>query len=56
MDVSILAGYTGFWKWQVKKHLNPSIFKELSDRKLQKYAEVFNVTVDELKTMTAHAS
>lgn len=56
MDISILAGYTGFWKWQVKKHLNPSIFKKLPDKKLLKYAEVFNVTVQELKTMNVHES
>jgi len=56
MDVAILAGYTGFWKWQVKKHLNPYIFKKLPVKKLEKYAEVFNITVDELKTMSLHAS
>ena len=21
MDVGIIAGYTGFWKWQVKRHM-----------------------------------
>jgi hypothetical protein len=56
MDISIMAGYTGFWKWQVKRHLNPSVFKKLSNKKLLKYAELFNVSVDELKTMEVHAS
>jgi hypothetical protein len=54
MDVPIVAAYSGFWKWQVKKHLKPSSFKKLSDNKLKKYAEAFNVSVDELKTMNIH--
>lgn len=56
MDVQILAGYTGFWQWQVKRHLKPDVFAGLSEKKLQKYAEVFNVNVDELKTMNINES
>lgn len=51
MDMSILAGYTGFWQWQIKKHLKPEGFKNLSDKKLQRYAEVFNVSISELQNM-----
>jgi hypothetical protein len=54
MDVSILAGYTGFWKWQIKRHLKPGVFNTLSDKKLKKYAEAFNIKVEDLKTMTVH--
>ena len=54
MDIEILAGYSGFWQWQVKKHLKPDVFKKLSDKKLQKYADAFNVKVEDLKTMTVH--
>lgn len=54
MDVAILAGYTGFWKWQVKRHLKPAVFNTLSEKQLKKYAEAFNTTVGDLKTMTIH--
>jgi hypothetical protein len=54
MDINILSDYTGFWKWQIKRHLTPWGFKKLSDKNLQKYAEAFNVKVDDLKTMTVH--
>jgi hypothetical protein len=54
MDIGILADYTGFWKWQIKRHMKPAVFNKLSDKKLQKYAEAFNVKVDDLKTMTVH--
>jgi|SRR5579862_654113 len=56
MDVSIVAGYTGFWKWRVKRHLKPSIFNKLSNKILLKYAEVFNVSLNEFKTMKVDAS
>ena len=51
MDLSILADYTGFWKWQIKRHLKPKVFKTLSDKKLQRYADVFNVSIANLKSM-----
>jgi hypothetical protein len=54
MDMGILADYTGFWKWQIKRHLRPEVFNKLSSKKLQKYAEAFNVKVEELKTMNVH--
>ena len=54
MDIGILASYTGFWKWQIKRHLKPGVFKSLPDKKLRRYAEVFNVSVDDLKNMNVH--
>jgi hypothetical protein len=54
MDLSILADYTGFWKWQIKQHLKPAVFDKLSDQKLQKYADAFNIKVEDLKSMTVH--
>lgn len=54
MDLSILSAYTGFWKWTIKRHMKPSVFKKLSEEKLKRYAEVFEVSVEQLKTMNAH--
>jgi hypothetical protein len=54
MDVPIVAAYTGFWKWQVKRHLKPSVFEKLSEKKLEKYAEIFDVSLEDLKTMKVH--
>ena len=56
MDIGILAGYTGFWEWQIKRHLKPDVFKNLPDKKLQRYAEVFNVSVDDFKNMNVHGA
>lgn len=49
MDITILSDYSGFWKWQIKRHLTPSVFNNLSDEKLKKYADLFEISVDELK-------
>src|ERR1700761_8309297 len=54
MDAQILAGYTGYWTWQVKRHLKPAVFKKLSEKVLKRYADVFNITIENLKTMTGH--
>ena len=54
MDIPIVAAYTGFWKWQVKRHLKYSVFEKLSPAKLAKYAELFEVSPEELKTMQVH--
>ncbi|MCO5241739.1 MAG: hypothetical protein M9904_16970 [Chitinophagaceae bacterium] len=56
MNIDILSAYTGFWKWQVKRHLKPRIFEKLSDQKLQRYATAFDVTVEDLKNRHWHES
>lgn len=48
MDVSILARYVGKWQWQVKRHMKPEVFKNLSQKMLDKYAEVFEISTAEL--------
>ena len=48
MDLTILAAYSGQWKITVKKHFKPNVFNKLSPSKLEKYAEIFDITVDEL--------
>ena len=54
MDIGIVAAYTGFWKWQVKNHLKYAVFEKLPEKKLAKYAALFEVSPEELKTMKVH--
>ena len=49
MDLTILSSYVGFWKWRVKRHFKPSVFVKLNDKTLQKYADTFEVSIEELK-------
>ncbi len=54
MDIGIVSAYTGFWKWTIKQHLKPAVFHELSEKKLQRYATAFNISIADLKTMNVH--
>ncbi len=54
MDMATVAAYTGFWQWQIKRHMKPEVFNKLSEKKLQKYAAAFNVTLQQLKTLEVH--
>ncbi|MBM7418476.1 MULTISPECIES: hypothetical protein [Chryseobacterium] len=49
MDVQVLAAYVNMWQWTVKKHAKPKIFKKLNDSTLKKYADAFEISVEELK-------
>ena len=48
MDVRLVASYMGIWRWKVKRHMKPSVFRKLDYNILEKYAEVFGVTVEQL--------
>lgn len=56
MDIGIVAAYTGFWKWTIKRHLKPAVFIRLDNKILSKYALVFEIDVEDLKTENFHAA
>jgi tRNA/tmRNA/rRNA uracil-C5-methylase (TrmA/RlmC/RlmD family) len=56
MDLQILASYVGLWKWRVKRHFKPKVFNKLSKKVLQKYADVFDVSIDQLKNIELHGN
>lgn len=49
MDWSTLSSYVSMWTWRVKRHGKPSVFKKLNDKILAKYAEAFEISLEELK-------
>ncbi|MGB0496314.1 MAG: hypothetical protein ACPGJI_08150 [Kangiellaceae bacterium] len=50
-DLISLAQCTGFFQWQIKRHLKPNIFKRLSKKKLQSYSDVMKISVENLKKL-----
>lgn len=50
MDLIVLSGYTGFWKFNIKRHFKPAVFSKLSDAILSKYAQAFEISLEELKS------
>lgn len=49
MDPGLLGKYVSMARWRVRRHLKPHIFKRLSVSILSSYAQVFNISIDELK-------
>ena len=37
--------------WKVKLHFRPWFFRKMSEKDQKKYAEIFNITVEQLKTV-----
>ncbi len=54
MDIAILSSYVGMWQWRVKRHFKPKVFAKLSDKILQKYADTFNISINELRNFNNH--
>jgi len=48
MNLGLSAGIS---LWRVKLHLKPGPFKRLGEKTLRKYAEAFNITIEELKNV-----
>lgn len=49
MDWMTLCSYVNMWQWRVKRHAKPSVFNKLSNKILARYAEAFEISVEELK-------
>ncbi len=45
LNLSMMAGMS---VWRVKWHMRPGVFKRLKNKTLQKYADAFNITPDQL--------
>lgn len=48
-DLTALSHATGFFQWQIKRHMKTLIFSKLSPKKLNIYCDVFNITLQELQ-------
>lgn len=49
MDWVTLAGYVNMWVWRVKRHGKPNVFRRLNDKIVSRYAEAFEITIEELR-------
>jgi hypothetical protein len=48
MDLTLLAQYSGMFRWRIRRHLKPAVFCMLKKPLLERYAALFKTTVDEL--------
>lgn len=51
MDPVLLADISGFWKWQVRRHLRPGAFAALGTAKQARYAEALGLAVADLNRL-----
>ena len=51
MDVAFLSQTSGFWAWQVRRHLRPGAFAKLSPQKRQRYADALGVRIEQLEQL-----
>jgi hypothetical protein len=51
MGIGDLAGRVGISKRKLRKHFNPEVFARLDPAALEKYAMIFGVTVEEMKSL-----
>lgn len=49
MDPALLSHYSGVARWRVKRHLKPSVFGGLRSADVVPYADLFGISVDELR-------
>ncbi len=49
MDLKLLADYTGFWQFTIKRHMKPSVFRSLSEKQLERYAKAFDIPAADIK-------
>lgn len=48
-DEASLAMAAGVFKWQLRRHFRPTVFAKLPIKTLNKYAEAFQITVEQLQ-------
>jgi hypothetical protein len=51
MDVGLLAQYTGFCRWRVRRHMKAQPFVKLKEDVLERYADVFEIGIEELRAV-----
>ncbi len=51
MDPKLCGQCVGLSTWRVKRHMRPRNFRKLSQQKLQRYADAFQITIEELSQL-----
>jgi hypothetical protein len=51
MELPVLAAHVGMAKWRVKRHFKPSVYRQLSKRILERYAQTFDIAVEDLEKL-----
>lgn len=50
-DETELATAMGIWRWQLRRHMKVSIFQRLPEKTLTRYANLFQISINQLKNI-----
>jgi hypothetical protein len=53
MDLALLSQTTGLWRWRIRRHFRPEIFRKLSGALKQRYAEALGIDPEGLEKIGA---
>jgi len=56
LNIATLAQSTGFFKWRIKRHLNPKIFGRLQAKLLTRYADAMGISIEQLRRLPINDS
>jgi hypothetical protein len=51
LNIATLSQSTGIFKWRIKRHLKPEIFKGLDTKLLIRYADAMGISVEQLRQL-----
>ena len=49
MDVALLSQTTGLWRWRIRRHFRPEIFRDLSRALRRRYAGALGISAERLE-------
>ncbi len=55
MNERLLANYVGYSAWKVKQHLKPRVFDRLGPDILERYGDVLEISIEELRKIPEDA-
>ncbi|MBQ4833495.1 hypothetical protein J8L70_09615 [Pseudoalteromonas sp. MMG010] len=50
-DIASLSAATGFFQWQIKRHLRIAIFNKLNDKQLHRYCDTLKISRETLLSL-----
>ena len=56
LDLLSLSQATGLFQWRIKRHFRVEVFAKLSDKLLERYADVMGISINELKQLPSKES
>ena len=54
LDVVGLSQATGFFQWQIRRHLRPDVFRKLPEKKIARYCDALGLTASQLGQLPDH--